>query len=67
MTKAETLKRQRQHYRANRLMILEHKRQDRLANPRKYRARDRRYREANRNRRNAYKIQYRLAKKRNRA
>jgi hypothetical protein len=63
----ETLKRKRQHYRANRLDILERKRQDRLKNPRKYRAQDRKYREANRDRRNAYMVQYRLAKKRDRA
>jgi len=66
MTRNEVLKRKRQQYHANRLEILERKRQDRLANPRKYRARDRRYR-ANRNRRNAYMIQYRLAKQRDRA
>jgi hypothetical protein len=54
---------QRNHYRVNRKKLLKQRREDRLANPAKYRARDRRYREANRDKRDAYMVLYRLAKK----
>jgi hypothetical protein len=67
MTRKEVLRLRREYYHAHRLEQLERKRLDRLDNPDKYRDRDRRYREANRDRRNAYMVQYRLAKKRNRA